>query len=100
LEVLQEVTAKRIDVIHIVGGGSQNELLNQMTADACGKTVIAGPAEATAAGNLLVQAMAVGEISSLAKLRQIVRDSFELKRYDPKNPAPWDSAYAKFRELV
>src|SRR5438874_596665 len=100
LEILQEVTAKRIEIIHIVGGGSQNELLNQMTADACGKTVIAGPAEATAAGNLLVQAMALGDISSLASLRQIVRDSFELKRYEPKNAAPWDSAYAKFCELV
>jgi rhamnulokinase len=100
LEILQEVTTRRIDVIHIVGGGSQNELLNQMTADACGKTVIAGPSEATAAGNLLVQAMALGDIASLADLRRIVRDSFELKRYDPKNPAPWDSAYTKFRELV
>jgi len=99
LEILQEVTARRIDGIHIVGGGSQNELRNQLTADACGKTVIAGPAEATAAGNLLVQAMALGDIASLADLRRIVRDSFELKRYAPHNPAPWDSAYAKFREL-
>jgi rhamnulokinase len=87
-------------IIHIVGGGSQNELLNQMTADACGKTVIAGPGEATAAGNILVQAMALGDVSSLAALRHIVRESFELKRYEPKNPASWDSAYAKFRQLV
>jgi rhamnulokinase len=71
-----------------------------MTADACGKTVIAGPAEATAAGNLLVQAMALGDIANLAALRHIVRESFDLQRYDPKNPTPWDSAYARFRDLV
>jgi len=100
LEILQEVTGKKIDIIHIVGGGSQNELLNQMTADACGKTVIAGPAEATAAGNVLVQAMALGDISNLPALRQIVRQSFELKTYQPKNSSPWDAAYARFRELI
>jgi len=100
LEILQEVTAKRIDIIHIVGGGSQNELLDQMTADACGKTVIAGPAEATAAGNVLVQVMALGDFSSLAALRHIVRESFDLKTYQPQNAAAWDSAYGRFRELV
>ena len=88
------------DPIHIVGGGSQNELLNQMTADACGKTVIAGPAEATAAGNVLVQVMALGDFSSLAALRHIVRESFDLKTYQPQNVAAWDSAYGRFRELV
>jgi len=100
LEGLQDILGRRIDVIHIVGGGSQNELLNQMTADACGKPVIAGPAEATAAGNLLVQAMALGEISSLSQLRSVVRESFEVKRYEPRETAPWDAAYSKFRELV
>src|SRR5205823_9101073 len=66
LEGLEDITGRTIDVIHIVGGGSQNELLNQMTADACGRTVIAGPVEGTSIGNILVQAMAVGEIKSLS----------------------------------
>jgi rhamnulokinase len=100
LEGLQDILGRQIDVIHIVGGGSQNELLNQMTADACGRTVIAGPAEATAAGNLLVQAMALGDIASLSQLRSIVRDSFEVKRYEPRDGPAWQSAYARFRELV
>jgi rhamnulokinase len=100
LEGLQNILGGRIEIIHIVGGGSQNELLNQMTADACGRTVIAGPAEATAAGNLLVQAMALGEIKSLTDLRSIVRASFEVKRHEPKDTAAWDSAYTRFRELV
>ncbi|HEV8604119.1 MAG TPA: rhamnulokinase family protein [Tepidisphaeraceae bacterium] len=100
LEGLQDILGRQIDVIHIVGGGSQNELLNQMTADACGRTVIAGPAEATAAGNLLVQAMALGEIASLPQLRSIVRHSFEVKRYEPRDGPAWQSAYSRFRELV
>jgi len=100
LEGLQDILGRQIEVIHIVGGGSQNELLNQMTADACGRTVIAGPAEATAAGNLLVQAMALGDIKSLAELRSIVRNSFEVKKYEPQNATAWDSAYSRFRELV
>ncbi len=86
-------------MIHIVGGGSQNELLNQMTADACNRTVIAGPVEATAIGNILVQAMATGDVSSLHEARSIVRRSFEVKRFDPKQPKRWDVAYAKFRKM-
>jgi sugar (pentulose or hexulose) kinase len=100
LEGLQDILGRRIDVIHIVGGGSQNELLNQMTADACGRVVIAGPAEATAAGNLLVQAMALGDVASLSELRSIVRESFEVKRYEPRDTTAWESAYNRFRELV
>lgn len=99
LEGMEDVLGRRIRIIHIVGGGSQNELLNQMTADACGRPVLAGPVEATAAGNVLVQAMAVGLIKDLDGLRQVVRDSFELKRYEPRDTAKWDSQYARYREL-
>ncbi|HSV14007.1 MAG TPA: FGGY-family carbohydrate kinase, partial [Tepidisphaeraceae bacterium] len=76
------------------------ELLNQMTADACGRRVITGPVEATAIGNILVQAMAIGAVKSLADARTIVRDSFEVKTYEPRETKKWDGMYARFREIV
>jgi sugar (pentulose or hexulose) kinase len=99
LEGLEKMLGRKIAVIHIVGGGCQNELLNQMTADACNRLVIAGPVEATAAGNLLVQAMAVGLIKSLGEARQIVRSSLETKRFEPRDAAKWESAYERFSNL-
>ena len=99
LEGLESILGKKIGVIHIVGGGTQNELLNQMTADACGRPVVAGPIEATAIGNVLVQAMATGDVPSLAAARQIVRNSFDVKRYEPRNTAAWDETYGKYRTL-
>src|SRR5581483_4125494 len=84
LEILEQLTSKKIEVIHIVGGGSQNRLLNQLAADATGRRVIAGPTEATAAGNALIQAMGTGDIRSLDELRAIVRASFRLEEFKPK----------------
>ena len=98
LEGLEDILGRKIGTIHIVGGGCQNELLNQMTADACARPVLAGPVEATAAGNLLVQATAVGQVKSLADLRAIVRNSFEVKRYEPRDTGKWDAAYGRYRE--
>jgi sugar (pentulose or hexulose) kinase len=100
LEGMEDVLGKKIATIHIVGGGSQNELLNQMTADACGRTVVAGPVEGTAIGNVLVQAMAVGEIKSLADARAIVRESFPVKRYEPRDTKQWDAAYARYQQIA
>ncbi|HWE03655.1 MAG TPA: rhamnulokinase family protein [Tepidisphaeraceae bacterium] len=100
LEGLQDVLGRKIGVIHIVGGGCQNELLNQMTAEACNRTVIAGPIEATAIGNTLVQAMATGDVKSLNEARTIVRRSFDVKRYEPREPAKWNEAYARFLALA
>ncbi len=100
LEGLEDILGRRIDTIHIVGGGTQNELLNQMTADATGRTVIAGPVEATGIGNVLVQAMAIGAIGSLADARAIVRNSFPVKRYDPRDTARWDDAYVRYRDVL
>ncbi len=100
LEGLEKILGRSIDTIHIVGGGSQNELLNQMTADACGRRVIAGPVEATAIGNILVQAMAVGEVKSLDDARAVVRQSFDVKTFEPRETKKWDSAYARFSEIV
>ncbi len=98
LEKLEELTGRKLDVLHIVGGGTQNILLCQLTADCLGRTVIAGPVEATASGNVLVQAMARGHVTSLEHLRQIVRDSWEVVTYEPQvsNNAYWDNAYSKF----
>ncbi len=87
-------------MIHIVGGGTQNELLNQMTADACGRPVVAGPMEATAIGNVLVQAMAVGRMKSLGEAREIVRVNFGVKRYEPRDVGKWDSAYRRYVEIL
>jgi rhamnulokinase len=100
LEGLQEILGRRIATIHIVGGGTQNELLCQMTADACGRVVIAGPVEAAAIGNILVQAMAVGRVGSLTQARDIVRRNFPVKKYEPRNTRNWDTAYARYMEIV
>jgi rhamnulokinase len=100
IEGLEEVLGRRIGVIHIVGGGSQNELLNQMTADACGRAVVAGPVEATAIGNMLVTAMATGDVKSLEDVREIVRRSFDVKRYEPRETGPWDEAYLRYRKVL
>ncbi len=84
LELLESLTKKSIETIHIVGGGSQNALLNQMVADRTGRRVVAGPAEATALGNALTQAMGTGQVNSLEELRAVVRGSFELHEFTPK----------------
>jgi len=84
LETLEKLTARRIDVIHIVGGGSRNSLLNQLAADFTGRRVVAGPAEATAAGNALTQAMGSGAVCSLDEIRSVVRQSFQLEEFLPR----------------
>jgi rhamnulokinase len=85
LELLEKLTGRRIDVIYIVGGGSRNTLLNQLAADFTGRRVIAGPAEATAAGNALVQALGAGDIGSLEELRDVVRRSFPVEEFIPRS---------------
>jgi rhamnulokinase len=97
---LEELTGNRIEVIHIVGGGCQSEILNQFTADACQRPVITGPVEATAMGNLLVQVRASGELSSLAEMREVVRQSSDIKTSYEPGPAPaWEDAAARFGRL-
>jgi rhamnulokinase len=100
LERLEELTARRIDTIHIVGGGSQNALLNQLTADACGRTVVAGPVEATAIGNVLVQAIGLGIVRSLAEARSVVRRSFEVKSFEPRRSDENEAAYQKWLGML
>ena len=97
LERLEEVLDRRLEPIHVVGGGIQNELLCQLTADAAGRPVVAGPAEATAMGNLLVQALGLGWLGSVDDIRQIVRASCAPRTYQPSGDSDrWDEAYARF----
>ena len=99
MEAIEDASGNKIEVLHIVGGGIQNELLCQFTANALGKKVITGPIEATASGNILMQARATGQIESLEQAREIVRNSFELKEYEPQDVSRWDKQYYKVRKL-
>ncbi|CAE7751654.1 rhaB, partial [Symbiodinium microadriaticum] len=96
---LQDLTGAKIDTIHIVGGGTQNQLLCQMAADACNCQVVAGPVEATAIGNLMLQAVAAGDIGSLAEGREVIRNSFPVVTYEPKTPTMWDDAFPRFEKM-
>ncbi|MFW5857445.1 MAG: rhamnulokinase [Planctomycetota bacterium] len=99
VECLEQVGGQPLQTIHIVGGGTQNKLLNRFTADATGRTVVTGPVEATAAGNVLMQAVALGVVGSIAEARQIVRASFPLETYAPETTAAWDAQYARFQQI-
>lgn len=96
----QEVTGSEIDTIHIVGGGTQNRLLCQMAADACNCRVIAGPIEATAIGNVMMQVVSSGEVSSIEQAREVIRNSFTVEEYTPQHAERWDEAYARFEKLI
>lgn len=99
LESLESVTGRKLKVIHIVGGGSRNRVLNQFVADATGRIVVAGPAEATAAGNVLVQAIGAGVLRDLEEARAVVRRSLPLSLYEPKPSEAWERAYERFLKL-
>jgi rhamnulokinase len=99
IDEVQSVTGRPLTRVHIVGGGSKNQLLNQFAADATGRDVLAGPAEATAIGNVLIQAIALGRLNDLAELRRVVRASFPIRSYRPTHRATWNAAYQRFIEL-
>ncbi len=96
---LERLTGRALRVLHVVGGGSKNELLNQCAADATGREVLAGPVEATAMGNVLAQALALGCIPSLSAARAIVRESTSVVRYAPQDIATWQAARKRFAQL-
>jgi rhamnulokinase len=100
LESIEQLTGQRVDRLHIVGGGSKNALLNQFTADALQIPVLAGPVEATAAGNILVQAIALGDLPSLASARAVVRESFTVRAFEPQDSGDWQAAYGRFQGLL
>jgi len=98
--LLEDVLGRRLSTVHIVGGGTQNQLLCRFISDASGRPVVAGPAEATALGNILLQAMAVGQIGTLAEAREVVRNSTDLVNLEPGPQAPWNEAYVRFTKLL
>ena len=100
LERLEELTGKRLDPIHIIGGGTKNRLLNQFAADATCRTVITGPVEATAIGNILMQAIGLKHLGSLAEARDVVRTSFTPEVYEPRQAEGWDEAYSRLRKVM
>jgi rhamnulokinase len=99
VEQIDHLIGKQFPIIHIIGGGTKNKLLNQFAASATGRTVIAGPVEATAIGNILVQAIAMGDIPSLAEGRAIVKASFDVETCEPVDPSAWDEAYERYLNL-
>jgi AcrR family transcriptional regulator len=98
-EKLEAVSGRSIDVIHIIGGGSENALLNQMTANATGKPVVAGPVEATVIGNALMQFIALGEIRDLHEARGLVSQLKSMKHYEPHHSAEWEAAFDRYKKL-
>jgi len=99
LASLEELTGETAEVIHIVGGGSQNKVLSQFAADVCQRPVVTGPVEATALGNLLTQVRASGELSSLAEMREVIRTSGGVQGYEPKPSAAWREAAGRLADL-
>jgi rhamnulokinase len=100
IENMEEILGYRLEKIHIVGGGTRNKLLCQFTADATGRPVTGGPVEATAIGNLIMQALALGRINSLEEGRALIRHSFPLDIYEPRDRQVWDEAYPRFLRLL
>jgi rhamnulokinase len=100
LESMEQLTGIAITEIRIVGGGSRNRLLNQFTADSTGRVVVAGPVEASALGNIAMQMVATGAVSSLAEARLIIERSFPVERFEPIDPHRWESHYRRFHEYL
>ena len=100
IDRLEAILGTTIQTIHVVGGGTKNTLLCQFTADACGRPVHAGPVEATAIGNILMQAMGRGRLGSIADCAAVVARSFPVTVYEPRHTAAWTDAAGRFAELV
>ena len=98
IEQLEELSGRRATEIHIVGGGTKNILMNQFTADALNRKVVTGPIEATAIGNIIVQAIAMGEVPSWPAGVEVIKNSFDIQTYRPRDRAGWDEAYGRFKE--
>lgn len=100
LEMLESVTGRHMETLHIMGGGTRNRLLNQFAANATGLPTITGPVEATAIGNILMQAIALGHLDDLSTARQVVRQSFDVETYQPQDRQAWDEAYRRFNLIL
>jgi sugar (pentulose or hexulose) kinase len=100
LEGLEKIVGYGIPVVHVVGGGSKNIMLNQFTANATGKPVITGPVEATAVGNLTCQLLALKEVSNLNEARALIKRSFTTQQYMPSDREKWEDAYGRFKKVI
>jgi rhamnulokinase len=100
LERLEEIKGAPIAQLNIVGGGIQNKLLDQMAADSTGRPVVTGPVEGACIGNLLMQAVALGELNGINDVRRVVRDSVEVETFEPNRTAAWEDAYQKLLKLM
>ncbi len=100
METIEQLTQKKINKLHIIGGGSQNELLCQFAANATGAEVIAGPVEATAIGNIVMQAKTLGHFKSLKEMRQVIGESFSVKSFNPEDQIQWEKAYQMFSNII
>lgn len=100
VESLQRITGRDFTEIRVVGGGSRNRVLNQFTADATGCRVTAGPIEATALGNIAMQMVGTGAVSSISEARALIDRSFPTEKFEPRDPARWNAAYARMREMA
>ncbi|MBR6050706.1 MAG: rhamnulokinase [Clostridia bacterium] len=100
VDMIDDLSGERIPSINVVGGGTQEKQLMQFTANACGRPVSAGPIEATALGNIVAQAIAAGEIKDIWQGREVIRNSFDIDTYEPRDTAAWDAAYERFYKLV
>ena len=100
LDCLEKIKGQRIDTLNIVGGGIQNKLLDQMAADSIDRTVVTGPVEGAAIGNLLAQAMALGAVKDIDDLRRIVKNSVTVTEYKPNHTVQWDKAYDLLLKLI
>jgi rhamnulokinase len=100
LEGLEKITGRKLDAIHIVGGGCQNKMLNRFTANSIKRPVYTGPVEATATGNIVCQLIALGELYGVAQARELIRNSFEINEYLPQDTEAWDEAYDKFKKII
>jgi len=98
-DAIEKISGKRYPILHIVGGGTKDGLLSQLTANATGCEVIAGPAEATALGNIAVQLTALGYIKDIREMRSVISGSVELKRYRPRERGDWENAVKRYKRI-
>ena len=100
VEGMEDVTGNKYNVVNIVGGGIKDKMICQFTENATKRVVSTGPVEATSIGNVIVQAMAMGAIKDINEGRKVVRNSFDIKTYEPQDSEKWDAAYEKWKEII